>query len=57
MNLFKPIINTCFSDISFDRIFDDDNILIAVSSSRMLPSDEDKTSKILSSISLSCLKN
>ena len=46
---------TCFSDISLARTLDDDRTLIAVSSSRMFPSEEDSTSNILSSISFSCL--
>ena len=48
---------TCFSDISLARTLDDERTLIAVSSSRMLPSEEDSTSNILSSISFSCLSD
>lgn len=46
---------TCFSDISFARTFEDDSTWIAVSSSNMLPSLLLSTSRILSSISFSCL--
>jgi hypothetical protein len=35
---------------------EEDNILIAVSSSNILPSDNERTSKILSSISFNCLE-
>ena len=47
---------TCFSAISFDNTLEDDKTWMAVSSSKMFPSDDDKTSRILSSISFSCLK-
>lgn len=45
----------CFSEISFAKALEDDSILMAVSSSKMFPSEEERTSKILSSISFSCL--
>lgn len=41
----------CFTLISFAKIFDELNILTASSSSKMLPSEELSTCKILSSIS------
>ena len=47
---------TCFSEISSAKTLEDERIFIAVSSSRMFPSDDDKTSSILSSISFSCLQ-
>ena len=46
--------HTCLAEISSDRVLDDDRTLMAVSSSRMLPSDDERISRILSSISLSC---
>ena len=45
----------CFSEISLARVFEEERTSIAVSSSRMFPSDEESTSRILSSISFSCL--
>ena len=45
---------TCFSVISFATFLDEFRILMAVSSSRMLPSDVDRISKILPSMFLSC---
>ena len=53
----KQQLLTCFSEISLARTLDDDRTLIAVSSSRMFPSEEDNTSNILSSISFSCLSD
>ena len=47
---------TCFSEISLDKTLELERILMAVSSSRMLPSDDDNTSRILSSISFSLLQ-
>ena len=44
----------CFLDISFERAFEESRIWMAVSSSRMLPSEADSVSRILSSISFSC---
>ena len=52
----KKAYITCFSAISFDNTLDDDKTWMAVSSSKIFPSDDDKTSRILSSISFSCLK-
>jgi hypothetical protein len=49
-------VMACFSEISLDKTLDDDRTLMAVSSSRMLASDVDRTSRILPSISCSCLK-
>ena len=46
---------TCFSEISLARTLEEERTSMAVSSSRMLPSDEDSTSRILSSISFNCL--
>lgn len=46
----------CLAVISFDNTLDELKIWIAVSSSNILPSDVLRTSKILSSISLSWLK-
>lgn len=46
----------CFSEISLASTLEAERISTAVSSSRMLPWEEDRTSKILSSISFSCLK-
>lgn len=45
----------CFSWISLASTLEQERILTAVSSSRMFPSEEESTSKILSSISFSCL--
>ena len=47
---------TCFSWISLAKTFEDDSTSIARSSSKILPSEDDKTSRILSSISLSFLQ-
>ena len=44
---------TCLAVISSDSVFEDDRIFIAVSSSKILPSELDNTSSILSSISFS----
>lgn len=44
----------CFFVISSDRIFDESRIWMAASSSRMLPSEDERVCKMLSSISLSC---
>ena len=38
-------VTSSFSDISMDNTLLDDKILMAVSSSRMLPSDDDRTYK------------
>jgi len=46
-------MHTCLAVISSDSVFEEDRILIAVSSSKMLPSEVDNTSNILSSISFS----
>ena len=48
-------LSTCFSDISLASVFDEERTSMAVSSSRIFPSEEDNTSRILSSISFSCL--
>lgn len=42
--------------MSFERIFEDEMMLIAVSSSRILPSEDESTSIILSSMSFNCLE-
>ncbi len=47
-------VRTCFSSISLASCFDEESTWMAVSSSRMLPSELDNTSRILSSISFSC---
>lgn len=44
----------CFLDISSESILDESKICIAVSSSRMFPSEADRVCRILSSISFSC---
>ena len=47
--------HTCFSAISSESTFDEDKTWMALSSSKIFPSDEERTSRILSSISFSCL--
>ncbi|TNN79446.1 hypothetical protein EYF80_010260 [Liparis tanakae] len=56
-SIFRSVTSAtaCFSVISLASNFEQERILTAVSSSRMLPSEEESTSKILSSISFSCL--
>ena len=51
------IILTCFSWISLASTLEDDRTLMALSSSRIFPSDVESTSKILSSISFNCLEH
>ena len=44
----------CFLEISLDRALEESRICMAVSSSRMFPSEVERVSRILSSISFSC---
>lgn len=51
---YNVIHTFCFLEISFDKALDESRIWMAVSSSRMFPSEADRVSSILSSISFSC---
>lgn len=50
----KSKLTFCFLEISLDRALEESRIWMAVSSSRIFPSDEERVSRILSSISFSC---